>query len=145
MHDIFHQMMAMQTLLMRQLMKRLEGTAISTGQPKVLAYLRSHEGRPQKEIASACLIEPGSLTVLLNRMEKQGMIERRFRDGDRRSRCIFLTAYGRELAERVIEEFYAVEALAFEGIPKEECAQFAALCGKVLENLTPNREQEEGL
>lgn len=135
MHDISHQVMMMQSMLLRQLMKGLEGTEISTGQPKVLAYLRAHEGQLQKEIASACLLEPGSLTVLLNRMEKQGMIERRFRDGDRRARCIYLTAYGRELAERVVARFYEVEAMAFEGIDEAERAAFLRICGEVMENL----------
>lgn len=139
MHDLSHQMMAMQSMLLRQLMKGLEDTEISTGQPKVLAYLRSHEGHVQKEIAAACLLEPGSLTVLLNRMEKQGMIERRFQDGDRRARCIYLTAYGRELAARVVERFYEVERMAFEGISEAKRAAFAEICGEVMENLKNER------
>ncbi len=135
MHDLSHQMMALQTLVLRQLMKGLEGTEISTGQPKVLAYLKSHEGRVQKEIAAACLLEPGSLTVLLNRMERQGMIERRAREGDRRARCIYLTEYGQKLAERVVARFYEVERRAFEGISAEDRAAFARICGAVAENL----------
>ena len=135
MHDLSHQMMALQTLVLRQLMKGLEGTEISTGQPKVLAYLKSHEGRVQKEVAAACLLEPGSLTVLLNRMERQGMIERRAREGDRRARCIYLTDYGQELAERVVARFYEVERRAFEGISDEDRAAFARICGAVAENL----------
>ena len=141
MHDISHRVMAMQALLMRQLMNRLEKTEITTGQPKVLAYLKSHEGRAQKEIAAACLIEPGSLTVLLNRMEKQGMIERRFQDGDRRTRCIYLTGYGRSLAGEVVDQFYAVEELAFQGISDEDRESFARICGEVLENLRPKDEE----
>ena len=137
MHDISHQMMAMQMLLMRRLMKGLEDTGVSTGQPKVLGFLKSHEGRAQKEIAAACMIEPGSLTVLLNRMEKQGMIERRFCDGNRRTHFIYLTEYGRELAQKVVEQFYAVEEYAFRGIPEEERAVFSRVCAEVLENLKP--------
>ncbi|MBE7005103.1 MAG: MarR family transcriptional regulator [Ruminococcaceae bacterium] len=140
MHDVSQQMMAMQSLLMRRLMKGLEDTGVSTGQPKVLAYLNSHEGKPQKEIAAACMLEPGSLTVLLNRMEKQGMIERGFREGDRRTRRVYLTDHGRALAARVIEEFYAVESLAFRGIPDSERALFLRVCGEVLENLGGNDE-----
>lgn len=140
MDDLSHLMMVMQSLLMRQLMNGLADTELSTGQPKVLAYLKSHEGHSQKEIAAAILIEPGSLTVLLNRMEKQGMIERRFRDGDRRTRCVYLTPYGRKLAARVVEQFYAVEALAFRSIPEEERALFVRVCGEVLDNLRTDRE-----
>lgn len=35
------------------------------GQPKVLDYLKDHDGSSQKEIARACHIEPGSLTSIL--------------------------------------------------------------------------------
>lgn len=140
MHDVSYQMMALQSILMRQLMKGLEDTGLSTGQPKVLGYLKSHEGRLQKEIATACMLEPGSLTVLLNRMEKQGMIERRYRENDRRARCIYLTPRGRELAERVVEVFYEVEALAFQGISEEERALFMRVCDEITENLTPKDE-----
>lgn len=141
MHDASQQMMAMQSMLMRRLMQGLEDTELSAGQPKVLAYLKSHEGRAQKEIAAACQIEPGSLTVLLGRMEKQGMVERRFLKGDRRTRCVYLTDYGRALATRVIERFYAVEELAFAGISDEERALFLRVCGRILENLSAQPSQ----
>ena len=59
----------------------------------MLAYLKSHEGKCQKEVAEACLIEPGSLTILLNRMEKQKMIERRFQGGNRKTRYLYLTSF----------------------------------------------------
>ena len=35
------------------------------GQPKVLDYLKDHDGSSRKEIARACHIEPGSLTSIL--------------------------------------------------------------------------------
>ena len=143
MHEASQQMMAMQSLLTRQLMKRLEHTGLSVGQPKVLAYLKSHEGHAQKEIAAACMIEPGSLTVLLNRMEKQGMIERRFRGNDRRTRCIYLTDLGRALAEQVIEQFYAVERLAFQGIAEEERRIFLHVCAEVLDNFARDTAEQE--
>ena len=58
----------MQVLLHRRLMEGLTETELSTGQPTVLAYLNGREGSCQKDIAAACQLEPGSLTVLLNRM-----------------------------------------------------------------------------
>ncbi len=133
--DISFPVMALQAQLHRRLMQGLEETGLSTGQPKVLAYLKSHEGQSQKEIARACLLEPGSLTVLLKRMEAQGLIERRLCGGDRKTRRIYLTEQGRSLAERAVECFYEVEALAFEGVSDEEAAVFSRVCEKMLDNL----------
>ena len=127
--------MALQAQLHRRLMQGLEETGLSTGQPKVLAYLKSHEGQSQKDIARACLLEPGSLTVLLKRMEAQGLIERRLGEGDRKTRRIYLTEAGRTLAGRAVECFYEVESLAFEGVSEEEIAVFSRVCEKMLDNL----------
>ena len=144
MPDLSYTMMSMQSMLHRRLMKGLEDTGLSAGQPKVLAYLKSHEGRCQKEIASACLIEPGSLTVLLNRMEKQGLVERR-REGQNRRNCfIYLTERGRELAAEVVDTFYEVENQALTGLSEEEQAAFAKLCDRIIENLKTEESIENG-
>ena len=135
MNDLSNTMIHMQVLLHRRLMEGLAETGLSTGQPKVLAYLKSHEGRCQKEIAAACQLEPGSLTVLLNRMEKQGLIERRMEGGNRRSRHIYLSARGRVLAALVVERFYEVERAAIAGISGAERAVFARVCEEIIENL----------
>lgn len=135
MEELTGTMMRLQVLLHRRLMEGLTETGLSTGQPKVLAYLKSHEGRCQKEIAAACQLEPGSLTVLLNRMEKQGMLERRMEGSNRRSRHIYLSDYGRTLAARVVARFYEVGELAFAGISAEDRAAFARISGEIIENL----------
>lgn len=135
MNDFSYQLMKMQTLFHKQLLKGLEDTELSTGQPKVLAYLKAHEGKCQKDVAEACLIEPGSLTILLNRMEKQNMIERRFQGGNRKTRYIYLTEYGKKMADRVITRFYEVEKMAFNGFTEEETKSFRDLCAILVNNL----------
>ena len=135
MNDFSYQSMKMQSLFHKQLLKGLEYTELSTGQPKVLAYLQSHGGKCQKEVAEACLIEPGSLTILLNRMEKQNMIERRFQGGNRKTRYIYLTEYGKEMADRVIKRFYEVEEMAFNSFTDEEKKRFGDLCTIIINNL----------
>lgn len=138
MEELTGTMMCMQVLLHRRLMEGLGQTELSTGQPKVLAYLKSHEGYCQKEIAAACQLEPGSLTVLLNRMEKQGMIERRTEGNNRRSRHIYLSEYGRTLAALVVDRFYEVEEMAFAGISAEDRAAFARVSAEIIGNLKRN-------
>ena len=137
MEELTGTIIRMQALLHRRLMEGLAETELSTGQPKVLAYLKAHEGSCQKEIAAACQLEPGSLTVLLNRMEKQGMLERRMEGNNRRSRHIYLSDNGRQLAALVAADFQAVEKLAFSGISSEESAAFERICRRIIDNLDP--------
>lgn len=53
--------------------------------------VKDHDGSNQKEIARACFLEAGSLTIILNKMEEKRLIERRILNGNRRSFHIFLT------------------------------------------------------
>ena len=133
--DFSFQLMRMQTLFHKRLLKDLEATGLSNGQPKVLAFLKSHEGRSQKEIAQACQLEPSSVTVLLKRMEQQGIIERRLREGDLKTRCVFLTGRGRELAACSVESFFRTQERALSGFREEEKAQLMDYCRRIVDNL----------
>ena len=125
MQDFSYTIMKLQSLFHRQLLKGLEGSGLSTGQPKVLAFLNSHEGLAQKEIARACQLEPGSVTVLLKRMEQQGMVER-------------------HLAGKVVSRFYEVEEMAFRGFSEEEQACCLAFCERMLANLAFRKDESSG-
>ena len=82
----FHYLsMAVHSMIQKNFMEQVKSSGLTSGQPKVLDYLRDHNGANQKEIAAACHIEPGSLTSVLNRMEEKGLIERRMLDGNRRT------------------------------------------------------------
>lgn len=136
MQSSFHYLlMANQSKVHKSLLTKLKGTELTIGQPKVLDYLREHEGASQKDIAKACYIEPGSLTVLLNRMEEKKMVERRTKQDNRRSLYIFLTPYGRELAECVSKSFSQIEEEAFVGISEEEKEIFLKVFAQINEQI----------
>ena len=83
MNDSFHYLsMANHMMVQKKLMEQLKDTGLTLGQPKVLDYLKDHDGASQKEIAAGCLIEAGSLTSILNRMEEKGLIERKMLKGN---------------------------------------------------------------
>ena len=66
MNDSFHYLsMANHMMVQKKLMEQLKDTGLTLGQPKVLDYLKDHDGASQKEIAAGCLIEAGSLTSIL--------------------------------------------------------------------------------
>ena len=93
MEGTFHYMlMAEQAMVQKHILRTLKDTGLTMGQPKVLEYLMEHDGAEQKEIAAGCHVEASSLTSILNRMERDGLIERRMLHGNRRSYHIFVTA-----------------------------------------------------
>lgn len=89
--------MANQMLIQKRLLERVKASGLTLGQPKILDYLKDHDGASQKEIAAGCFIEAGSLTSILNRMEEKGLIERRMLNGNRRTFHIFMTESGKKV------------------------------------------------
>ena len=132
----FHYLsMAVHSMIQKNFMEQVKPSGLTSGQPKVLDYLRDHNGANQKEIAAACHIEPGSLTSVLNRMEEKGLIERRMLDGNRRTFYIFMTDEGSRLKDLVEDNFASIEKKAFRNINSEEQAAFMETFSKIYENL----------
>ena len=53
MDDSFHYMsMINHMIVQKKLMEQLKDTGLTLGQPKVLDYLKEHDGASQKEIAA---------------------------------------------------------------------------------------------
>lgn len=132
----FHYLsMAVHSMIQKNFMEQVKSSGLTSGQPKVLDYLRDHNGANQKEIAAACHIEPGSLTSVLNRMEEKGLIERRMLEGNRRTFYIFMTDEGSRLKDLVEDNFASIEKQAFRNISSEEQAAFMETFSKIYENL----------
>ena len=119
----------------KKLMEQLKDTGLTLGQPKVLDYLKEHDGASQKEIAAGCLIEAGSLTSILNRMEEKDLIERKILNGNRRTFHIFMTESGKKNQKLVEEAFKKIEKTALNGISEEEQKQFMDIFCRIYRNL----------
>ena len=141
--SLHYLLMANQMLVQRQLLDRLKNTGLTIGQPKVLDYLTDHDGSSQKEIAKGCFLEAGSLTSILNRMEKKGLIERRMLNGNRRTLHEFLTEQGKSSRDLVKTAFSRIEAQGVSGISSEEYDAFMKTCRKIYENLMKPEQNEK--
>lgn len=135
MSPTFHYLiMAEHSMFQKELLAKLKDSGLTIGQPKVLDYLKDHDGTSQKDIARGCHIEPGTLTTLLNRMEESGLVERRMMNGNRRSLYVFLTDKGKEQLELVTAAFSEMEAEAFRGLSETERKTFMDLFLRIYAN-----------
>ena len=74
------------------------GAGLTVVQYLVLMYLVKHDGRDrQRNLRDFLRVEAPSLTGLLQRMERDGLIERNRQVLDRRNQEILISARGREL------------------------------------------------
>ena len=135
MSPTFHYLiMAEHSMFQKELLAKLKDSGLTIGQPKILDYLKDHDGTSQKDIARGCHIEPGTLTTLLNRMEEAGLVERHMMNGNRRSLYVFLTDKGKEQLELVTAAFTEMEAEAFRGLSETERKTFMDLFLRIYAN-----------
>ena len=142
MDDTLHYLiMANQMLVQKALLERLRDTGLTIGQPKILDYLKDHDGSSQKDIARACFLEAGSLTTILNKMEEKGLIERRILNGNRRSFHIFMTDEGRQKMQLVDSSFSEIEKKALSDVSDEELETFMSVYKKIYKNLADREDR----
>ena len=136
MNDSFHYLsMANHMMIQKKLMEQLKDTGLTLGQPKVLDYLKDHDGVSQREIAAGCFIEAGSLTSILNRMEEKGLIERKMLNGNRRTFHIFMTEAGKKNQKLIEAAFVQIEEIALYNISEEEQKIFMEIFHRICRNL----------
>ena len=133
--SLHYLIMANQMLVQKALLDKLKDTGLTIGQPKILDYLKEHDGSNQKEIAKACFLEAGSLTTILNRMEEKGLITRRILNGNRRSFHIFMTEEGKAKQKYIDRIFTDIEKKALSDITEEEFQLFMSVYQKIYRNL----------
>lgn len=136
-------MMKNQTIFTKLVFEKLTEENLSIGQPKILEYLSSHDGAIQKEIAEACNIEPATLTSLLSRMEKMGLIKRKNMNEDKRYTCVNLTDLGECEGKNVIKALEETEKMALEGFTNNEKEDFINYLEKVNKNLLKVKEENK--
>jgi len=80
---------------------RVRAEGLTLPRARALMLLGKQDRMTQTELADALEIEGPTLVPLLDSLEKQGLIERRPVDGDRRAKQIALTPAGQEQAAHV--------------------------------------------
>lgn len=132
----FHRLiMEDHTLYSKKVFEKLSNQGLSSGQPKILEYLAKHDGAVQRDIAHACMIEPATVTSLLSRMEKNGLIIRKMQEDNRRFLYVYLTEHGKEEAAIVKNTFAEIEHNACKGFTKDEIERFTDYLMRLRNNL----------
>lgn len=140
MESLHYLLMINHLMLQRSLLTNIKDTQLTLGQPKVLDYLKDHDGAIQKDIAIACQIEPATITSVLLGMENKGLIVRKTLNSNRRSLYVYLTDEGRSLANRVELEFNHIESKALWGFSEEEKSVLNALMVRIKNNMMEKKD-----
>jgi len=124
------------------LKKRLTEAGLGHVKPAYLWALMSlwvEDGLKVTDIARGARLDTSTMTGLLDRMERDGLVTRTADMTDRRTLRIYLTDEGRRIQDPVISETLHVLDECFGGIPEEDLNVTKATLAKVL-----SKVREEG-
>ncbi|MDD3898774.1 MAG: MarR family transcriptional regulator [Syntrophomonadaceae bacterium] len=87
----------------KHLSSQLEAYGVSIPQMFVLTCLYDENGITLKEIGNRTLIDSSSMTVLVDKLEKDNLVERHLDAEDRRAIRVLITEKGQAIAEEMVK------------------------------------------
>ena len=106
------------------------------GAQGTIVYVLAKKGpMPIKDIGRATGLAKTSLTSMLERMEKQGLVEKKENENDKRSTIIGLTEHMKDYKEVLDSIALAVNEGYYRGLKDKEIERFEATLQKILHNL----------
>jgi MarR family transcriptional regulator for hemolysin len=108
---------------------------ISRAQWTVLVRLERTEGLKQSELAEILDLQPISLTRLLDRLDENGLIERRADPNDRRVNRLYLKPAARPLLDQLATLSESLMGTVLEGIEPESMERMLRDLGRIKDNL----------
>jgi mobile rSAM pair MarR family regulator len=109
--------------------------AFNGAQGRILYVLWQEDGVPIKTVSDQCGLAITSLTTMLERMEKQGLITRIQDPSDKRKTLLFLTDKARSLKNDYDEVSNQMGDIYYRGFSEEEIRQFEGYLDRVRNNL----------
>nr|WP_315430664.1 MarR family transcriptional regulator [uncultured Albidiferax sp.] len=108
---------------------------LASGQLPVLVSLKNGQALSQAELARIAQVEQPSMAQLLNRMERDGLVERVADPQDKRSRLISLTSAAAERLPQAKRLMEGLTSQALAGFTPEEIAQLGAYLARMNDNI----------
>ena len=114
-----------------QMQSKMERLGLHRAQGPALFFLRHHEGASQNQIARSLHLTAASVTNMLQRMERDGWVERRSDPGDQRISRVYPTDQAKALDEEAQACFRDLDQEIVGALGEEERIAFRELLIKV--------------
>lgn len=116
--------------------ERAQDMGLTRAQWRVLVHLAAREGVNQKELAAILELDTVTLGRHIDRLERDGWLERRPDPSDRRAWLLHLLPAARPMLDKMEALAEQTMALALDGIPAEDRARFIETLNRVKANMT---------
>jgi DNA-binding MarR family transcriptional regulator len=104
---------------------------LTVGQLEVLELLQAHEPMKPSDLLPHLETTPAAVTTLLDRMERNGLVERNRDEGDRRIVWVTMTTFGRSEVDRGVNVRNAIVGRSLERVSSHNRQLLVYLFGKV--------------
>ena len=127
----------------RVLNERLAPEGITYRQAQVLGYLALDGPVSQIELSERMQVEPPTLVGILDRMERDGWIQRQTCPDDRRRKLVHPSEAALPVWSKILRCAEQIRELATDGLSERQVATLKRLLAHVQNNLTLNAVAEE--
>lgn len=125
----------------QQLNEELGPAGITLRQFQVMAWLMVDGELTPTQLAERLMVEPPTLGGILDRMQREGWIERRLDAQDRRRRLVHLLPGASTVWEGVVDRLMTMRGRATLGLSAAEVKTLMKLLRTVHENLLKHRDE----
>ena len=112
--------------------------AITLPQLWVLGYLTKKRECPMRELADFMRMGLSSVTGMVDRLVKQGLVKRRRTETDRRLVFVDISPKGRKILNEIMEQRRATTMDLFEALTAEERSIYLCILEKLVKKLSVN-------
>lgn len=143
-YEIFYNIKELEKIIIKSLFKTLENQKNwmpTPTQMRIVDFvLNNYEQKDisQKEIENGLNLSKATVSDVLNRMEKKGLIIRKISDRDTRKKLIFLSDKAKNILEMNKIKLQELEKIATQNISDEEIALFSKILQTMIQNLKNN-------
>ncbi|GAA2309666.1 hypothetical protein GCM10009853_078950 [Glycomyces scopariae] len=110
------------------------------GQEVMLGRLADHGPTRQSRLVLELGIDPSTVTKMLQRLERQDLVERRADAVDRRVSVVAITSKGRELLDSIEESWRRLDEITCAGFTEADRSALSSLLVRLEHNLSTCQE-----
>ncbi len=132
--DLWERLLEAQNLMLRELRRRLADEC-TLARFDLLANLEREDGQTPAALSRRMLVTAGNLTGLVDRAERDGLVQRRADPHDRRLSHVHLTPKGRDLVQSILPTRAAHVSVLLAALDSNERRELRRILGKIRASL----------
>lgn len=107
---------------------------LTSSQWKVILALNSFDGLSQRELADRIYVDGSTLVPVIDKMEKNGLLERKSDPKDRRHNRLYLTKKSESIVDSIIETVLQLRKTLYKGLSKDDLESMRPKLKRIIGN-----------